>query len=84
MLEQLGVPVPGGKDDGVRAAVAAELTTHLAAQARANREALAELQSELAVEEAHLSAIRLIDILLWASIRAAGLRLPVERRVRLL
>ena len=84
VLEQLGVPVPGGNDDGVRAAAAAELTTHLAAQARANRDALAELRSELADEEPDLTAIRLIDILLWASHPAAGLRLPVERRVRLL
>jgi hypothetical protein len=84
VLEQLGVPVPGGNDNEERAAVAADLTTHLAAQARANRAALAALQVELGGAAADLSAIRLIDILLWSSHPAAGLRLPVERSVRLL
>ncbi len=83
-LEQLGVPVPGGADDGLRATVAAELTTHLAGQARANRAALAALQAEVSAEGAELSAIRLIDILLWSSHPAAGTGLPVERTVRFL
>ena len=84
VLEQLGVPVPGGDDNEARAAIAAELTTHLAAQARANAVPLAELKAELAADGSDLSAIRLIDILLWSAHPAAGLRLPVERRVRFL
>jgi hypothetical protein len=82
VVELLGVRVPSGDDNAARAAVAAELTTHLASQARANRAALGELQAELAAEGYDLSAMRVIDILLWTSHPAAGLGLPVERSVR--
>jgi hypothetical protein len=66
----------------VKAEYAARVIAHLAAQARANRAALVDLQGELRKEGIELSAIRLIDILLWSSHPAASPGAPIERHIR--
>jgi hypothetical protein len=82
VVEQLGPGVPSQAAPEVKAAYAARVIAHLAAQARSNRAALARLQRELADEGIELSAIRLIDILVWSSHPAASLQAPVEHRIR--
>jgi hypothetical protein len=74
--------VPSGATPEVKAEYAARVIAHLAAQARANRTALVDLQGELRKEGIELSAIRLIDILLWSSHPAASLGAPIERHIR--
>ena len=82
VVEQLGPSVPSGATPEVKAEYAARVIAHLAAQARANRAALVDLQGELRKEGIELSAIRLIDILLWSSHPAASLGAPIERHIR--
>ena len=82
VVEQLGPSVPSGATPEVKAEYAARVIAHLAAQARANRTALVDLQGELRKEGIELSAIRLIDILLWSSHPAASLGAPIERHIR--
>ena len=82
VVEQLGPGVPSSAAPEVKAEYAARVIAHLAAQARANRVALADLQGVLGKEGIELSAIRLIDILLWSSHPAASLGAPIERHVR--
>ncbi|MGH3074910.1 MAG: DUF6308 family protein [Gaiellales bacterium] len=82
VVEHLGPSVPSAAPPGVKAEYAARVIAHLATQARSNRAALAGLQRELGKEGIELSAIRLIDILLWSSHPAASLGAPIERHIR--
>jgi hypothetical protein len=84
VIEQLGQPVSATSTGPVKARAAAQIITHLAGQARANRTAVTELQDELHADGIYRSAIRLMDILIWAAHPAAGLRAPLERRIRLI
>lgn len=82
VVEQLGLGVPSQAAPEVKAGYAARVIAHLAAQARSNRAALVALQHGLAQDGIELSAIRLIDILVWSSHPAASLRVPVEHHIR--
>jgi hypothetical protein len=82
VVEQLGLGVASRATPNVKAGYAARVIAHLAAQARANHVALADIQRELQAEGIALSAIRLIDILVWSSHPAASLRAPIERHIR--
>jgi hypothetical protein len=82
VVEQLGPGVPSQAAPEVKAAYAARVIAHLAAQGRSNRAGIVALRRELADEGIELSAIRLIDILVWSSHPAASLRAPVEHRIR--
>jgi len=84
VVEQLGLGVPSQATPEVKAGYAARVIAHLAAQARSNRAALVGLRRELGAEGIELSAIRLIDILVWSSHPAASLRAPIERHIRVL
>ena len=84
VVEQLGQPVSANASGSEKAHAAAQIITHIAAQARANASALTELQTQLEAEGIRRSVIRLIDILIWAAHPAAGIRAPLERRIRLL
>jgi hypothetical protein len=84
VVEQLGMPISSQATSRVKARAAAKIITHIAAQARANAPELGVLQDELQDAGIHRSAIRLLDILIWAAHPAAGLRAPLERRLRLL
>jgi hypothetical protein len=82
VVEQLGLGVPPRATPEVKAGYAARIIAHLAAQARANRAALVGIQRELRAEGVELSAIRIIDILVWSSHPAASLRAPIEHHIR--
>ncbi|MGH3138449.1 MAG: DUF6308 family protein [Gaiellales bacterium] len=82
VVELLGPSVPSAAAPEVKAEYAARAIAHLAVQARANRAALVSLQHRLGKEGIELSAIRLIDILLWSSHPAASLGAPIERHIR--
>lgn len=78
VIEQLGARIPKDATPAVKATGAARVIDHLAAQARANRAALRGLRSELRDSGIDRSAIRLLDILIWAAHPDAGLRAPLE------
>jgi hypothetical protein len=84
VVEQLGLGVPSTATPDVKAGYAARVIAHLATQARANLGALAGIQRDLEAEGIELSAIRLIDILVWSSHPGASLRAPIERHIRVM